>query len=316
MSEQHTVLTEDGLRLHVTTYGAPDAAVTAVLVHCWTGDEEVWHYQVRDLLDRFGPDLRLVTYDARGHGRSEVAPERRCTLRRLARDLGRVVDEHAAGGPLVLAGHSIGGMTIMALAQERPDLVPRVGGLVLVATSSGDLGTVTLGLPEMGPALRRQLPRLLAARARLLTRAERRRTPSIERWVVNRLLLGHPLRMRDAGLVVDQLISCPPATMSGFYKDLMHHERTTACAAYAGVPTVVMVGTADRLTPVPHARRLAAGIRGSRLLVLPGAGHYLPLERDAEVSAELVSMVERVAERVTERAPERVRPPAPSGAPR
>jgi pimeloyl-ACP methyl ester carboxylesterase len=188
-------------------------------------------------------------------------------------------------------------MTIMALPEERPDLLPRIEGLVFVATSSGGLDTVTLGLPEMGPVLRKQLPRVLATRARLLTRAERRRTPSIERMVVNRFLMGTPLRLRDAGLVVDQLASCAPATMSGFYRDLMGHERTDGLKAYDGIPTTVMVGSADVLTPPAHARRLASAIAGARLLVLPGAGHYLPLERDEAVSAELVAAVERVLAR-------------------
>ncbi|GAA1831676.1 hypothetical protein GCM10009812_25330 [Nocardioides marinus] len=248
---------------------------------------------MRHLLATYGPDLRRVTWDARGHGRSEVAPERDCTVSRLARDLGHVVDAYAGEAPLVLAGHSIGGMTIMALPEERPDLVGRVAGLVLVATSSGHLDTVTLGLPEMGPFLRARLPRVLATRARLLSRAERRRTPSIERMIVNRFLMGSPLRLRDAGLVVDQLVSCSPATMSGFYRDIMGHERTAGLKAFDDVPTTVMVGSADVLTPPAHARRLASAISGARMLVLPGAGHYLPLERDEAVSAELVAAVER-----------------------
>lgn len=289
----HALHVDDGARLHVTTYGREDAEVTLLLAHCWTADEQDWHYQVRHLLATYGPDLRLVTWDARGHGRSDVAVERDCTVSRLARDLGHVVDTFAGEGPLVLAGHSIGGMSIMALPEVRPDVVERVAGLVLVATSSGGLDTVTLGLPDMGPLLRSQLPRVLATRARLLTRSERRRTPSIERAVVNRLLMGTPLRLRDAGLVVDQLVSCSPATMSGFYRDLMRHERTEGLKAYAGVPTTVMVGGADLLTPPSHARRLAAAIDGARLLVLPGAGHYLPLERDEAVSYELVAAVER-----------------------
>lgn len=289
----HALHVDDGARLHVTTYGRDDAEVTLLLAHCWTADEQDWHYQVRHLLATYGPDLRLVTWDARGHGRSDVAVERDCTVSRLARDLGHVVDTFATEGPLVLAGHSIGGMSIMALPEVRPDVVERVAGLVLVATSSGGLDTVTLGLPDMGPLLRSQLPRVLATRARLLTRSERRRTPSIERAVVNRLLMGTPLRLRDAGLVVDQLVSCSPATMSGFYRDLMRHERTEGLKAYAGVPTTVMVGGADLLTPPSHARRLAAAIDGARLLVLPGAGHYLPLERDEAVSYELVAAVER-----------------------
>jgi pimeloyl-ACP methyl ester carboxylesterase len=85
--------------------------------------------------------------------------------------------------------------------------------------------------------------------------------------------------------------------MSGFYRDLMGHERTDGLKAYDGIPTTVMVGSADVLTPPAHARRLASAIAGARLLVLPGAGHYLPLERDEAVSAELVAAVERVLAR-------------------
>ncbi|MCR6032242.1 alpha/beta fold hydrolase [Nocardioides sp. zg-579] len=288
---RHTLTTHDGLTLHVTTHGRADAAVTVLLAHCWTADEEVWHYQVRDLLDQYGADLRVVTWDARGHGRSEKAPLEACTIENLARDLGAVVDAHAANGPLVLAGHSIGGMTLMALPEIRPDLVHRIRGLLFVSTSSGELGSVTLGLPDVGSA-RKLIPHVLALRARLLTRRERRRTPSIERYVVNRLLFGEPLRLRDAGLATDQLICCPPATMEGFYRDLMAHERLAGLAAYDDVPAVVLVGSADRLTPPPHARRLAGGIRGARLLVAPGAGHYLPLERSDLVSEHLVALVE------------------------
>lgn len=290
---RHELTTHDGLRLHVTTHGRADATVTVLLAHCWTADEEDWHYQVRDLLDRYGADVRVVTWDARGHGRSEESPLEACTIENLARDLGAVVDAYAADGPLVLAGHSIGGMTIMELPETRPDLVHRVRGLLFVSTSSGELDSVTLGLPEVGSTAKRAIPHVLAARARLLTRRERRRTPAIERYVVHRLLFGEPLRLRDAGLATDQLICCPPATMEGFYRDLMQHERLAGLAAYDDVPAVVLVGSADRLTPPPHARRLAGGIRGARLLVAPGAGHYLPLERPELVTEHLVDLVER-----------------------
>ncbi|GGO76970.1 alpha/beta fold hydrolase [Nocardioides deserti] len=289
---RHTLTTHDGLTLAVTTHGREDAGLTVLLAHCWTADEEDWHYQVRDLLDRYGTDLRIVTWDARGHGRSQESPLEACTVENLARDLGAVIDAYAAEGPLVLAGHSIGGMTLMALPETRPDLVQRVRGLLFASTSSGDLGTVTLGLPDVGPAAKRVIPHVLAWRARHLTRRERRRTPSVERYVVNRLLFGQPLRLRDAGLATDQLICCPPATMEGFYRDLMQHERLAGLAAYDDVPTVVLVGSADRLTPPPHARRLAGGIRGARLLVAPGAGHYLPLERSDLVTEHLVALVD------------------------
>ena len=192
----------------------------------------------------------------------------------------------------MVAGHSIGGMTMSELPAIRPDLIDRIDGLLFVATSSGRLDTVTLGLPETGKFLRSQIPRVLAIRARLHSRSRRRSSPTIERQVVGRFLFGAPTRQRDCGLVVDQLISCPPETMSGFYRDFMHHERTANLAAFDGIPTTVLVGSADLLTPPHHARRIANAIRGARLVVCPGAGHMLPLERDRLVSDELIHMVE------------------------
>ena len=63
-----------------------------------------------------------------------------------------------------------------------------------------------------------------------------------------------PLSPLDSTQFVDQLVSCSPATMSGFYRDIMGHERTAGLKAFDGVPTTVMVGSADVLTPPAHAR--------------------------------------------------------------
>jgi pimeloyl-ACP methyl ester carboxylesterase len=287
------VRTYDGLELHVTTHGPDDAPVTVTLAHCWTADEADWHNQVRDLLARFGHTIRIVTWDHRGHGRSQRGPARCYTVENLARDLGDVVDQHAADGPLVMAGHSIGGMAMMALPAVRPDVLARVAGVLFVGTSSGRLNTVTLGLPETGPFVRAQLPRVLAMRARMLSRTSRRSSPRIERQVAQRFLLGRGASPRDVSLVVDQLINCSPDTYSAYYRDLMLHERTDQLAAFDSIPTTVIVGSADKITPPHHGRRLAAGIRGARFLVAPDAGHYLPLERSRLVSDELIELVER-----------------------
>ena len=283
--------THDGLELAVCTRGPEDAAVTVVLAHCWTADMDDWHYQVRDLLEVFGHEVRVLTWDHRGHGTSDPAPLRACTIENLGRDMADVVDAHAGSGRLVIAGHSIGGMATMALAEQRPDILARTDGVLFVSTSSGDLDSVTLGLPEAGRWLKAQIPRLLAARARLVSRKVRRRSPRIEGEVVHRFLFGQPMRLRDCGLVIDQLINCPPATMEGFYRDFMTHDRVAALGAFDGIPTRVLVGDSDVLTPVDHARRLAAGITTARLLIAPGAGHMLPLERDQLVSGELLELV-------------------------
>jgi len=284
--------TYDGLELHVTAHGPDEATVSVVLGHCWTGDEADWHYQVRDLLTRFGHDIRIVTWDHRGHGRSQRCAADACTIDNLARDLGDVVDHFAPDGRLVLAGHSIGGMAMSALPATRPDMLARIAGALFVSTSSGRLNTVTLGLPETGRFVRARLPQVLAMRARMMSRGARRGSPRIERQVAQRFLFGRGASPRDIGLAVDQLINCPPETWSGYYRDLMLHERTAALSAYDGIPTTVLVGSRDLLTPPRHGRRIAGNIKGARLVVAPDAGHYLPLERSRLVSDELIDLIE------------------------
>lgn len=287
----------DGLEINVLRQGPDDAEVTVVLAHCWVTDMSDWHYQTTALRDRYGDRIALLRWDARGHGGSDHADREACTLDNLARDMADVLDTFAPTGRLVLAGHSIGGMTMMALAERRPDLVARTDGALFCATSAGRLDTVTLGLPEMGRLVRSQVPRVLAQRARMLTRRQRASQPFIESGITRKLLFGDRMRLADRGLVVDQLITCPPATMEGFYRDLMRHDRVAALAAYADIPTVVMVGDRDVLTPAPHARRIAAAIPQARLLIAPGAGHMLPLERDELVTAELTGLIDQALAR-------------------
>ncbi len=283
--------THDGHHLSVTTYGPADAAVTIFLAHCWTLNQHDWHYQVRDLQQEFGHRVRIVTWDHRGHGDSDPVPRRSATIDLLARDWAQLVDELAPEGPLVLAGHSIGGMTLMALADTRPDLFDRVVGVLLVSTSSGEMDTVTLGLPETGPLVRAQIPRMLALRSRTLSRRARRRAPIVERLVMRRFVFGRPLRLADAALAVEGLISCPGDTVVGYYEDCMRHDRAHALARLDGIPTHVLVGTRDVLTPPSHARRIVRHAPGAVLTVAPEAGHMLPLERDALVSGTLARLV-------------------------
>lgn len=289
-----TLTTHDGLDLHVHVEGPHDAALTVVLAHCWTSDHDSWRYQVRDLRHRFGDTVRVVSYDHRGHGASDATPRRSATIENLGRDLADLVDAHAPAGDLVLAGHSIGGMTLMALAEHRPDLFSeRVRGVLFVATSGGSMHEVTLGLPRISDRMRAQIPTLLAMRSKMLSRRQRRRTPVIEAMVARRFLFGDDMRLRDHALAVEGIINTPAASMRGFFEDVMRHDRIEGLSALAGIPVHVMVGDKDLLTPRSHAELLAERVPGARLTVAPGAGHMLPLERDALVSEALVELVEQ-----------------------
>jgi pimeloyl-ACP methyl ester carboxylesterase len=283
--------THDGLHLDVTTYGPEDAPLTVFLAHCWTLNQHDWHYQVRDLQREFGHGIRIITWDHRGHGDSDPVLRAQATIENLALDWSDLIDRLAPTGPLVLAGHSIGGMTLMQLAATRPELFDRVVGTAFVSTSSGQLDTVTLGLPEAGQLARAQIPRMLALRSRTLSRRQRRRAPIVERLVMRRLVFGRPLRLADAALAVDGLINCPGDTVVGFYEDCMKHDRVHALKVLDGIPTHVLVGTRDVLTPTSHARRIADHVSGSVFTVVPDAGHMLPLERDQLVSGVLIRLI-------------------------
>ena len=286
--------THDGLDLHVHVEGPRDAALTVVLAHCWTSDYDSWRYQVTDLRHRFGDAIRVVSYDHRGHGASDETPRHTATIENLGRDLSDLIDAHAPTGQLVLAGHSIGGMTLMALAERRPELfAERVRGVLFVSTSGGSLQEVTLGLPRITDRMRAHIPTMLAMRSKMVGRKRRRRAPWIETVVARRCLFGDDMRLRDHALAVEGLINTPATSMCGFFEDVMRHDRIAGLSALEGIPVHVMVGDRDLLTPPSHAELLAEKISGATLTVAPGAGHMLPLERDVLVSQALVELVQQ-----------------------
>ena len=185
-----TVTTDDGVPLHVEVDGGPDAPLTVVFSHGFTARLVEWDLQRAALRDR----ARLVLWDQRGHGRSGWTKLTTATIDRTGRDLGEVLDATTPSGPVVLAGHSMGGMSILALARQRPELFgDRVVGVFLLATSAG--GLVETGLLGRLIQLIRRLGllplylRILQWMAPLLERFRRRGT-RLGRRVTRRLLFG------------------------------------------------------------------------------------------------------------------------------
>jgi pimeloyl-ACP methyl ester carboxylesterase len=279
------VSTSDGIELNVEITGPADAPVTVLLAHGWTLDARTW----RPVADRVAGSARVVRYDHRGHGGSDAAPPDTMTLDQLADDLADVITAVAPDGPLVLAGHSMGGMTIMALAERHPPLVNRIRGLALVATASGGLAGHSFGLtPRAAALVRRAEKRLYSSR-----RWESRSTlgnPRILAPVLSWLLLGPDAGRTARRLTVESIASCRPVTVSGYRQTLEEHERDAALSAFADVPTVVLVGSHDRLTPVRSARRIAQALPSAGMTIYPQAGHMLPVERVAAVSAHLTAL--------------------------
>ncbi|MCW2535657.1 MAG: putative hydrolase or acyltransferase of alpha/beta superfamily, partial [Modestobacter sp.] len=189
------VTTTDGARLHATVEGPDDAPVTLVLAHGWTLAQAAWDDVAAELAGRVAAGgLRLVRYDQRGHGRSTWGSAEQVSIDLLGEDLAGVLDETTPTGPIVLAGHSMGGMTIMCLAAAHPDLFgPRVRGVALIDTSAGDLAPKAR--TRAGKVQQRLTPAVLAialARARFVGRLRGFLPPSSPRHrkMVRNLLYG------------------------------------------------------------------------------------------------------------------------------
>jgi pimeloyl-ACP methyl ester carboxylesterase len=200
----------------------------------------------------------------------------------------------------VLVGHSMGGMTVMALADSRPELFDpdtgRVAGVALIATSAGKVAAVTLGLPALlakftGPVL----PLLLRGARRQVNLVERGRALGSDlAWLITRrMAFGSP----DVDPSVLQYLTTMIAStridvIADFYGTLMSHDKLSALKRLHGIPTCIICGDRDLLTPLEHSEAMAAELADAELVVVPDTGHLVLMEcpdRVNEAIAELVA---------------------------
>ena len=203
----------------------------------------------------------------------------------------------APRGRIVVAGHSLGGPVIMALAKRHPGLLRgQVAGVAFVATSGAHLGRDVFGLPARFTAPAMAVAPLIT-KVRSWSRAGvnlRGPAPGVLALALRRGFYGpggataHNRRRMAA-----QVGRSHPATTAQLVDEMLVHDRLEGLAALAEVPTVVLAGTKDGLCPMAHSRAMASATPNSELIVYPGAGHMLPYERADEVTAELVRLANR-----------------------
>jgi pimeloyl-ACP methyl ester carboxylesterase len=270
--------------------GPAQSRTTVVLHHGWTQDHTSWEDVARIL----AADLRVITYDARGHGRSNAGPRGSDTIEQLADDLAQVINELVPEGPVVLAGHSLGGPVLMALAERHPDLfATRVAGAALVATSASGIGRGILGLPAavVNPFLL-VAPGMFHIRGLSRARMNTRFPAVIAQAVrVGGLYAPGHSTAHNRRRTALQVARSHPATTAALARAMIRHDRLGALRGFAAVPTIVLAGTHDVLTPIAHSRALAAALPSARFVVYPGAGHMLPYERAGEIAAEIAALL-------------------------
>jgi pimeloyl-ACP methyl ester carboxylesterase len=296
MSERSELTLADGVRLRVDAHGPADSGVTVVLLHGWCLDRRTWHHQVA-ALRAMSSRPRVIAFDTRGHGRSGATRLPSATLGQLGDDLAEVLRHYAGGGPVVLAGHSMGGMAIMEYAYRHPvDFAERVAGLLFVSTSAEGHTHTRYGLtPRLATVMRagEMLGAGVLARSGPW-RPHRAVLPALRpalRW----LLFGDDCDGEALRITLRGVGRASLRSIGGFRSSIGTQQRLGTLAALGDVPAAVLVGDRDRLTPPPCAESIAGALPGARLTVCPGAGHMLPLERPAEVSAALVEIAERAA---------------------
>ncbi|MFG1794318.1 alpha/beta fold hydrolase [Nocardia sp. NPDC049149] len=271
------VLTEDGVRLATRECGPADAPVTVIFVHGFCNSMESFHFQRRDLEKRWGASARLVLFDQRGHGRSGTPTAQSCTVAQLGRDLAAVIHATAPAGRVVLVGHSLGGMTVLAAAAQFPDLfAERVIGIALLSTAAAEVTAAGMTQLLRNPAIDGFRVAVHAAPA--LVQAGR----STARHVITPILHVSsyhgpvsPTLSRFTTLMIDQT---PVETIVKFLKAIELHDESAALPTLAHLPVLVLGGTHDLVIPFRNSRALARELPNSELIRLVRAAHMAHLQ--------------------------------------
>ena len=231
-------------------------------------------------------------YDQRGHGDSGMPRSKSCTVSQLGRDLATVVEAKVPKGPIVLVGHSMGGMTVLALAGQRPEWFEgRVIGVGLVATTAA-------GLAETG--LTRNLQNPIIDGFRLAVRT----SPGVVQHArgAARVLITPILRAASYGTDVSprlhelsdgMLDRTSVVTIVNFLRTLELHDESASLEVLAHTPAVVICGDQDMMIPFISSKRLAADLPESELVRVHGAGHLVQLEFPAIVTDAIDKLVQR-----------------------
>jgi pimeloyl-ACP methyl ester carboxylesterase len=285
-----SVRSPDGTRLHAEAFGPEDADTTVVLAHGWTENRTFWIHQIRALS---AEGIRVVAYDHRGHGESESAAGDDYSIERFGEDLEAVLESCAPDAAhTVLAGHSLGAMAIVGWA-EHHEVRKRVGAAGLFNTGVGDLLTESLLMPV--PPIAQALNRTIAMKGFLGSRAPLPRFSSpISHALIRYTAFGPTASPAQVAYYERMLIASPPDARAKIGIALSELELYDALPRL-DVPTIVMAGENDRLTPPSHARRIAERLPELvELIILPDTGHMEPLERPREVNDALLNLARRL----------------------
>lgn len=310
-SEAITVHADDGVPLHVEVdeVDGPVSGgrlfrrnatglgeLTIVFAHGYCLNLDCWHFQraaYRNL-------VRTVYYDQRSHGRSGDSPSENSTIEQLGRDLKTVIETVAPDGPVVVVGHSMGGMSIVAFTEQFPELIgTKVVGAALISTTAGGLDVSRILLPMLPARLGRPFTSGAVRTLRAGHRAVdffRRIGSSAATVLTDTFAFGEEVPGGYVEFVDSMLSATPFETVAEFFPNFASLDKFHCVEALGAIPTTIICGTKDRLTSIGHSRKLHSRIPGSNLLECEGAGHMVIMERHEMVNAELDQLITAATE--------------------
>jgi pimeloyl-ACP methyl ester carboxylesterase len=294
-----TVTAADGTNLHVEIIEPrqPTSRPTVVFIHGFCLDMGTFYFQRKLLAER--GDQRLVFYDQPGHGRSSRLESGEYDIAALGKSLAAVLDAAVPDGHIILVGHSMGGMTIMAFAELYPEWFgKRVVGVVLMSTSGGLVEKTKIGLPSLVARASAPLLPLVNGAARLSGGAidKARMASSDLAWLLTRRYgFGDPRPSPSLVSFVESMNSRTSAdTVAKYLRTLYTHARYPALAALRGTPTLVIVGTKDLITPVTHSEEILRHLPDAQFVKINNSGHVVMLENADEVDAALLPFLDKI----------------------
>lgn len=297
------VVADDGVDLHVEI-DEPDpgrtSPLTVVFVHGYTLNLHCWHFQRA----AYRGQVRTVFYDQRSHGRSDRSSAEHSTIEQLGRDLKRVI-ETTTDGPVVVVAHSMGGMSLISLAAQFPEMFgSRIVGTALISTTAGglDAGRILFPMLPLGSVGDHAIARVVRVLDRGHKVVDRVRSVGfrLAEVVVDRFSFGDDVPRNYAEFVFDMIDATPFEVVAAFYPSFASFDHFDDLAALGLAPCVVVAGTEDRLTSVGHSRKLHSRIPGSELHEVEGAGHMVLLERHDEVNSVLDHLFDQAQQRAQE----------------
>lgn len=296
-TERRVISAHDGVDLAVLEHlpaHPREGAPTVVLAHGYALDHRYWHYQ-SDALVAAG--YRVVLWDQRGHGASGKTSSGHYSIKDLGDDLHALIEQVIPEGPVVLIGHSMGGMTVMAFAGQHADVFAhRIAAVGLISTSAGDLDKVNWGLGERGGAL---MAKGLTALVTTFiphqdfVRRFHQVCGRLERPLYGMSAYGSLVPEAELELNARMLMETDLDVLPGFAEALQAHDEKASIANMAAVPSLVLVGDDDVLTPTWHSEALAAQLPSAQLVRVARAGHIIALEHPEVVIEELLQLLER-----------------------